>query len=314
MPVSPPRRSTGWSCRTCASPTDFVPATVAEYCGWQVNFAERVDIGGASPVGMLWRAAAAIELGLCETVVCAAPARPRPRPTNPRGERVDWAATGASSNLWGSPQAEFDIPHGNIAQNAGYAMIAQRYAAEFGHDERALAKIAADQRRSANRNPDAVFRDVPITIDDVLASKVVADPIHVLEIVMPCQGGAAMVITSKERAREAQPPAGVHHRFRRAPRLQDPQLRRGPGAHPDRQGRRPGVRHGGRLAGRHRRRAALRLLHDHRAAHARGRRLLRQGRGPRLHPRPRPHLSTATFPSTPTAGSSDSVNPAWPAV
>jgi acetyl-CoA acetyltransferase len=180
--------------------TDFVPATVAEYCGWRVNFAERVDIGGASPIGMLWRAAAAIELGLCDVVVCAAPARPRPRPLNPKGPRVDWAATGASSNEWGSPQAEFDIPFGNIAQNAGYAMIAQRYAAEFGWDERALAKIAADQRRSANKNPGAVFRDTPITIDDVLASKVVADPIHVLEIVMPCQGGAAMVVTSKERA------------------------------------------------------------------------------------------------------------------
>ena len=180
--------------------TDFVPATVAEYCGWKVNFAERVDIGGASAVGMLWRAAAAIELGLCETVVCATPARPRPRPVNPRGPRVDWAATGASSNEWGSPQAEFDIPHANIAQNAGYAMIAQRYAAEFGYDARALAKIAADQRRSANRNPLAVFRDVPITVDDVLASKMVADPIHVLEIVMPCQGGAAMVVTSRERA------------------------------------------------------------------------------------------------------------------
>ena len=180
--------------------SDFIPATIAEYCGWRPNFAERVDIGGASPIGMLWRAAAAIELGLCDVVVCAAPARPRPRPLNPKGPRVDWAATGASSNEWGSPQAEFDIPHGNIAQNAGYAMIAQRYGAEFGHDERALAKIAADQRRSANRNPLAVFHDVPITIDDVLASKVVADPIHVLEIVMPCQGGAAMVVTSKERA------------------------------------------------------------------------------------------------------------------
>ena len=48
---------------------DFVPATVAEYCGWEVNFAERMDLGGASPVGAVWRAAAAIELGLCETVV-----------------------------------------------------------------------------------------------------------------------------------------------------------------------------------------------------------------------------------------------------
>ena len=179
---------------------DFVPATIAEYCGWEVNLAERVDIGGASPVGAVWRAAAAIELGLCDVVVCAIPSRPRPRPTNPKGPRVDWGALGASSMEWGSPQAEFDVPHGNVAQNAGYAMIAQRYAAEFGWDERALAKIAADQRRSANRTPHAVFRDVAISVDDVLASKVVADPIHVLEIVMPCNGGSAVVVTSKERA------------------------------------------------------------------------------------------------------------------
>ena len=49
----------------------FVPATVAEYCGWSVNFAERIDLGGATAVGMVWRAAAAVELGLCEVVVCA---------------------------------------------------------------------------------------------------------------------------------------------------------------------------------------------------------------------------------------------------
>ena len=55
----------------------FSPATVAEYCGWSVNFAERLDLGGASAVGMVWRAAAAIELGLCEVVVCAATASPR---------------------------------------------------------------------------------------------------------------------------------------------------------------------------------------------------------------------------------------------
>ncbi|MFT7598863.1 MAG: acetyl-CoA C-acetyltransferase [Acidimicrobiales bacterium] len=190
----------GLVCLDIRESTDFVPATIAEYCGWRVNFAERVDLGGASPVGMLWRAAAAIELGLCDVVVCAAPSRPRPRPNQPREPKFNWASTGASSNKWGSPQAEFEIPHGNVAQNAGYAMIANRYAAEFGWDERALAKIAADQRTSANANPNAVFKDVPITIDDVLASKMVADPIHVLEIVMPCQGGSAMVVTSRERA------------------------------------------------------------------------------------------------------------------
>src|SRR3954468_6856582 len=43
----------------------FMPATVAEYCGWSINLIERLDLGGANAVGMVWRAAAAIELGVC---------------------------------------------------------------------------------------------------------------------------------------------------------------------------------------------------------------------------------------------------------
>ena len=174
----------------------FVPSTVAEYLGWRVIFAERVDLGGASPVGMVWRAAAAVELGLCDVVVCATPARPTP--SLPPGQPRPWTPFGASSNVMGSPQAEFDIPYGNLAQNCGYAMIAQRYAAELGYDPRSTAKIAADQRTNAVANPDAVFRDQPITVEDVLASKVIADPLHVLEIVMPCAGGAAVVVASAD--------------------------------------------------------------------------------------------------------------------
>jgi acetyl-CoA acetyltransferase len=177
----------------------FVPATIAEYCGWSVDFAERLDLGGASPVGMVWRAAAAIELGLCDVVVCATVGLPTPRPPEPEplDPRIVW---GASSNTFGSPQAEFEIPYGNVAQNCGFAMYAQRYHELFGWDERARAKIAVDQRRSACANPDAVFFGKPITIDDVLSSRMIADPLHMLEIVMPCYGGAAVVVTSRERA------------------------------------------------------------------------------------------------------------------
>jgi acetyl-CoA C-acetyltransferase len=175
----------------------FVPATLAEYCGWQLNFAERTDLGGASSVGMVWRAAAAIELGICNVVVCAAVGEPRPPSPIPRadGSRIVF---GASSNEWGSPQAEFDIPYGHVAQNSGYAMYAQRYHDLYGWDERARAKIAADQRTSACANPDAVFFGQPITVDDVLASRVISTPLHLLEIVMPCTGGAAFVVTSAE--------------------------------------------------------------------------------------------------------------------
>lgn len=180
----------------------FVPATIAEYCGWNVNFAERLDLGGASAVGMVWRAAAAIELGICDVVVCATPARPLPEPpqSQPLDPRLMW---GASSTLWGSPQAEFEIPLGNVAQNCGFASYATRYHDRFGWDHWARAKIAADQRASAAVNPDAIFFGKPTTPDDVLASRMIADPLRMHEIVMPCSGGAAVVVASKERARRA---------------------------------------------------------------------------------------------------------------
>jgi acetyl-CoA acetyltransferase len=177
----------------------FVPATVAEYCGWQVNLAERMDLGGASAVGAVWRAAAAIELGLCDVVVVAMPALPRPAPPQPEpfDARLYW---GASSDAWGSPQAEFEIPYGNVAQNAGFASYATRYHETYGWDEWARAKIAADQRVSACANPNAVFFGSPITVDQVLASRMIADPLRIFEIVMPCSGGAAIVVTSRGRA------------------------------------------------------------------------------------------------------------------
>jgi len=178
----------------------FVPATIAEYLGWSVNFAERVDLGGATPVGAVWRAAAAIELGICETVVIANVASQFPKSPLPR-RHDDRLLYGASSAAWGSPQAEFELPYGNIAQNCGYAMYARLYHDTYGWDERARAKIAADQRTSACANPSAVFFGQPITIDDVLASRMIADPLHLLEIVMPCKGGAAIVVTSAERAK-----------------------------------------------------------------------------------------------------------------
>lgn len=180
--------------------SQFVPATVAEYLGWSVNFAERVDLGGAMSVGGVWRAAAAIELGVCDVVVVATAAEPTPRSPRPRPVD-DRLIFGASSNSFGSPQAEFEIPYGNIAQNCGYAQYARLYHETYGWDERARAKIAADQRTSACANPSAVFFGQPITIDDVLSSRMIADPLHLLEIVMPCRGGAAVVVTSAERAR-----------------------------------------------------------------------------------------------------------------
>lgn len=182
----------------------FVPSTVAEYLGVDANFAEILDLGGASAAGMVWRAAAAIELGLCDVVLCALPARYlTPTSDKKPAPLVDAMFFGSSSNRFGSPQAEFEIPYGNLGQNGPYGQVAQRYGAVYGYDERAMAKIVVDQRVNANHTEGAVWKDKPLTIEDVLASPVIADPLHMLEIVMPCVGGAAVVVASADIARRA---------------------------------------------------------------------------------------------------------------
>ena len=190
----------GIVCTGIRETSSFTPATIVEYLGQSVNFAEHVDLGGASPVSAVWRAAAAIELGIANVVVCALPARPIP--SNPVRTPVDPRRHFQSSSPnWGSPQAEFEIPYGNLAQNCGYAMIANRYADQFGYDPEAMAKLVVDQRTSGSLNPLAAFYEKSVTIDDVLNSKIVADPLHMLEIVMPVAGGAAVVLANKDIAK-----------------------------------------------------------------------------------------------------------------
>ncbi len=189
----------GLVCHGIAESAMFAPATLSEYLGMPIDFGERVDLGGATSAGMVWRAAVAVELGLCDAVLAVVPGSTM----LPRSQRHPAAAPawyGASSNIFGSPQAEFEIPYGNVGQNAPYAQIAQRYAALYGYDARALAKIAVDQRTNACAHPDAVFHGKPLTIDDVLDSPMIADPIHMLETVMRVQGGAGVLIANADLA------------------------------------------------------------------------------------------------------------------
>jgi acetyl-CoA acetyltransferase len=181
----------------------FVPAMVGEYLGVRLDFAETIDLGGASSVGAVWRAAAAIELGMCNTVLCVIPARMAPLGGNDdhAAEVMKASRFGGHSTRFGAPEAEMDLPYGHMAQNTGYAMIAQRYAAQYGYDAAALARICVDQRFNACHNPDAMFYGQPISVDDVLNSRMVAEPLRMLEIVMPVAGGAAVIVTRNDIAK-----------------------------------------------------------------------------------------------------------------
>jgi acetyl-CoA acetyltransferase len=138
-------------------------------------------------------------MGCCDAVLAVVPGSlmlPQSQRRPPK--TPSWY--GASSNEFGSPQAEFEIPYGNVGQNAPYAQIAQRYGALYGYDPSALAKIAVDQRTNACAHPGAVFHGTPLTIADVLASTMVADPIHMLETVMRVHGGAGVLIVNADLA------------------------------------------------------------------------------------------------------------------
>lgn len=177
----------------------LVPSTLIESMGLNCNYAATVDLGGATGASMVWRAAAAIAAGQARAVLCVTAAR--------RERRVPGARRSGGGARDTSAWADYEVPFGNVGANIGYAMIAQRYLHEYGATPEQLAKIAVHQRDNACMNPDAWFYGQPITVDDVLNSPMVADPLHLLEIVMPAGGGAAMVVVAPDLARSLGRPA-----------------------------------------------------------------------------------------------------------
>ena len=171
-----------------------VPATVAAYMGLQPTMSNMVDLGGASGLGMVWRAAAAIAAGQCETVLCVL--------GNHRN-----AETPRSPNR--NPIREFDVPFGASGANLSYALLMQAHMAAYGCPPEDYAEIAAGSRANAQLNPSAIFYGEPASVDDVLASPMIASPLHLLEIVMPVAGGEAVIVTTAERAARA-PHRPVH--------------------------------------------------------------------------------------------------------
>ena len=177
----------------------FLPATMAEYLGVKIAYGDAPDLGGAMSAGMIWRAAAAIERGLAQVVVCITASGYPP----PSGQASSWRDFGASSYLPGSPQAEFEIPYGHLGQNVPYALVVQRYAHLHSYDPEALARLVVQQRFNASHNPHAIFHGQPLTTCDVLASPMIAEPLRLLEIVRPVLGGAAVVLATSDIARQS---------------------------------------------------------------------------------------------------------------
>jgi acetyl-CoA acetyltransferase len=162
-----------------------------DYMNLTPNFVDGTNIGGSSFVAHTAHAAAAINAGLCEVAV------------------IVYGSTAASGRFaigtgggggGGDPCDQYEFPFGPTTVGA-YAMIAQRHMHDYGTTPEQLAEIAVTMRLHASMNPVAKYRD-PITVEDVLASRVISSPLHLLDCCIISDGGGALVVTSAERARD----------------------------------------------------------------------------------------------------------------
>jgi acetyl-CoA acetyltransferase len=171
---------------------EFPSMLMAEYMGIRPRYSDSTSIGGSSFVAYVEHAAAAIHAGLCEVaLICHGSTN-----ISDRGGR---AGPVSSRDLVYGP-AQFEEPYGTSTVSS-YALAAQRHMHEFGTTSEQLAEIAVATRKWASMNPKALMRD-PITIEDVLKSRMVSSPLHVLDCCLVTDAGGAVVLTSMERARD----------------------------------------------------------------------------------------------------------------
>jgi acetyl-CoA acetyltransferase len=167
--------------------------TMAEYLRIDHRFLDGTMTGGSSFQFHVQHAAQAIREGTCDTMLITYGSDQFSR----RGRRVG-SGTSAARPVVGPLQ--YEAPFG-LTIVAAYAMAARRHMHEFGTTPEDLAEIAVGIREFATMNADAIYRD-PITIDDVLNSRVIADPLHVLDCCSVTDGGGALILTTAERARD----------------------------------------------------------------------------------------------------------------
>lgn len=164
------------------------PNALCEYMQLQPSFSEGTAMHGASGAMSIALAAAAIDAGLASTVLCVLGGTRTPPPA----ERGAGPASVAS---------EWEAPYGPGQGAPGrYALLKQRYMHEYGKRDEEFAKVAVDQRFNALTNPNSVFQGQAITSEDVMSSRFINTPLHLLECVMPCSGAAAAIVTSADRA------------------------------------------------------------------------------------------------------------------
>lgn len=166
-----------------------------------LRYAATVHMGGAAPVASLQAAAAAVTSGVADYVLLPAGWN------GYSGRRArETVALDAASMPGGAIARDYYLPHGLTAPPQWYALIARRHMHEFGTTAEQLGAIAIAMRKHAQRNPGAVMKDKPLTLEDYLASPMITDPYRLFDCCLETDGAAAVIVASAERARDLQQP------------------------------------------------------------------------------------------------------------
>ena len=169
----------------CAGDAPGGVIAMADYLGLDVGYCDSTDLGGSSYVAHVGHAAAAIATGRCRVALITLGGRPRSgrrRQPNPDG-----------------PAYSFEACYGHN-NPASYALAARRHMHEFGTTSQQLAEVKVAASLHAQHNPNALLRK-PVTVEEVLASPMIADPLHRLDCCVVTDGGGALVLVSPDIAK-----------------------------------------------------------------------------------------------------------------
>lgn len=166
------------------------PTEIAYYLGITPNWVDGTSVGGCSFMLHVRHAAAAISAGLCKTVLIT------------HGESGK-SRVGALPRTIppSSLQGQFEAPYGIFGPPSQFTIPVLRFLKDRGMTQEQLAMVAVVQREWAAKNPRALYKD-PITVADVLNSRMIAYPFRILQCCVVTDGGGALILTSADRAKD----------------------------------------------------------------------------------------------------------------
>jgi acetyl-CoA C-acetyltransferase len=171
------------------------PLSMADYMGLKLRHMDSTDSGGSSYIIHVGHAAEAIALGKCKVALITLAGRPRSE-----GQATGTAARTAQN----TPDAPFENPYGPATANM-YAMCAMRHMYQYGTTSEQLAWIKVAASHHAQHNPHAMLRNV-VTVEEVVNSPMIADPLHRLDCCVISDGGGAIIVASPEVANSLKRP------------------------------------------------------------------------------------------------------------